>query len=185
MVELQRQMLAEKLGVTRPRLILGTSMGCMHAWVWMTAHPGAAGTAMPLACLPHPITGRNLVWRKMLVNSIRDDPAYRERFARHLMTMIMASNPQQLQIYQVESSWDYDPSADLEKIRTRVFAINFADDPINPPELGIFERTLRRVPRAKFLTMPGAPGAVRFNLLKAVLFTKPSQLYNDFTGASP
>jgi homoserine O-acetyltransferase/O-succinyltransferase len=75
MVEAQRRMLAE-LGVARLRLLMGTSMGCMHAFVWAEAHPGFARAMMPLACLPVEIAGHNRMWRRAAVEGIRRDPAW-------------------------------------------------------------------------------------------------------------
>ncbi len=78
MVEAQRRLLNEGLGVDRLRLILGTSMGCMHAFIWGEAHPDFADALMPLACEPTAIVGRNRLWRTMLKNAIRSDPAWRD-----------------------------------------------------------------------------------------------------------
>jgi homoserine O-acetyltransferase len=50
-------------------------------------------------------------------------------------------------LYQIEASRDYDPSPHLERITAPLLAINFADDLVNPPELGVLEREIRRVPR--------------------------------------
>ncbi|WP_332676543.1 alpha/beta fold hydrolase [Brevundimonas sp.] len=77
MVEAQRRLLTEGLGVDRLRLILGTSMGCMHIFVWGETHPDFADALMPLACQPTAIVGRNRLWRTMLRNAIRSDPAWR------------------------------------------------------------------------------------------------------------
>ncbi len=57
-------------------------------------------------------------------------------------------------LLQVESSHDYDPGPDLEKIRAPLFAVNSADDLINPPELGILEREIKRVPHGKAVVIP-------------------------------
>jgi homoserine O-acetyltransferase len=76
MVEAQRRMLVESLGVNRLRLILGTSMGCMHSYVWAETHPEFVQSAMALACLPTQISGRNLAWRTALIEAIRSDPAW-------------------------------------------------------------------------------------------------------------
>ena len=76
MVEAQRRMLAEGLGVTRLRLLMGTSMGCMHAFVWAETHPDFARAMMPLACLPVEIAGHNRMWRRAAVEGIRRDPAW-------------------------------------------------------------------------------------------------------------
>jgi homoserine O-acetyltransferase len=77
MVEAQRRMLVEGLGVDRLRLLLGTSMGCMHAYVWAETHPEFLQAAMPLACLPMQISGRNLAWRMTAIEAIRNDPDWR------------------------------------------------------------------------------------------------------------
>ncbi|HEX6376252.1 MAG TPA: alpha/beta fold hydrolase [Allosphingosinicella sp.] len=76
MVEAQRRMLVEGLGVTRLRLLMGTSMGCMHGFVWAQAHPDFARALMPLACLPVEIAGHNRMWRKLAIEGIRADPAW-------------------------------------------------------------------------------------------------------------
>ena len=76
MVEAQRRMLVEGLHVDHLRLILGTSMGCMHAFVWGETHPDFADALMPLACEPTALVGRNRLWRTMLKEAIRNDPAW-------------------------------------------------------------------------------------------------------------
>jgi homoserine O-acetyltransferase len=75
MVEAQRQMLAT-LGVKRLRLLLGTSMGCMHAFVWGEKYPDFARALMPLACQPVEIAGANRTWRQLSINAIKADPAW-------------------------------------------------------------------------------------------------------------
>jgi homoserine O-acetyltransferase/O-succinyltransferase len=57
-------------------------------------------------------------------------------------------------LYQFEASFDYDPSPGLEKIRAPLLAINSADDLVNPPELGVVERLIKRVPRGRFVLLP-------------------------------
>jgi homoserine O-acetyltransferase len=78
MVEAQRRMLVEGLGVTRLRLLMGTSMGCMHGFVWAETHPDFVRAMMPMACLPVEIAGHNRMWRHMLVETIRHDPAWQD-----------------------------------------------------------------------------------------------------------
>ena len=78
MVEAQRRMLVDGLGVTRLRLLMGTSMGCMHGFVWAEAHPDFARAMMPMACLPVEIAGHNRMWRRAAVEGIRRDPAWQE-----------------------------------------------------------------------------------------------------------
>lgn len=76
MVAAQHLLVKEGLGVQHLRLILGTSMGCMHSFVWGETYPDFMEALMPLACLPVQIAGRNRVWRKMLMDAIRNDAAW-------------------------------------------------------------------------------------------------------------
>jgi homoserine O-acetyltransferase len=76
MVRSQHQMLLEGLHVDHLRLILGTSMGCMQAFVWGEAYPNFADALMPLACLPVPLAGRNRMMRYMAIQNIKLDPAW-------------------------------------------------------------------------------------------------------------
>ena len=77
MVEAQRRLLVDGLGVTQLRLLMGTSMGCMHAFVWGQSHPGFAQAMLPLACLPVEIAGQNRMWRKLAMDAIKADPAWK------------------------------------------------------------------------------------------------------------
>ena len=78
MVAAQYRLLTEGLGVDRLRLLLGTSMGCMHAFVWGETYPDKVDALMPLACLPAPIAGRNRVWRTLVMDAITSDPAWQQ-----------------------------------------------------------------------------------------------------------
>lgn len=53
-------------------------MGCMHSWVWGEIYPGFMDALMPLACLPVQIAGRNRIWRKMVIDAIRQDPEWKD-----------------------------------------------------------------------------------------------------------
>jgi len=91
MVAAQHLLLTEGLGVQHLRLILGTSMGCMHSFVWGETYPVFMDALMPMACLPVEIVGRNRVWRKMVMDAIRSDPdwkdgEYKEQPGRALRT---------------------------------------------------------------------------------------------------
>src|SRR3954453_3318591 len=77
MVAAQHEMLEKGLQVNHLRLILGTSMGCMHSWVWGETYPDFMDALMPLACLPVQIAGRNRMWRKMVMDGIRSDPDWK------------------------------------------------------------------------------------------------------------
>jgi len=74
MVAAQHELVEKGLNVNHLRLIIGTSMGCMHSWIWGETYPDFMDALMPLACLPVQIAGRNRLWRKMLMSGIRQDP---------------------------------------------------------------------------------------------------------------
>jgi homoserine O-acetyltransferase/O-succinyltransferase len=74
MVSAQYALLTQSLSVDHLRLILGASMGCMHTFLWAEQYPAFMDAAMPLACLPVPIAGRDRVWRDLVTDSIRTDP---------------------------------------------------------------------------------------------------------------
>jgi len=192
MVEAQYRLLSDGLGVNHARLVIGTSMGGMHTWLWGELHPDFMDALMPLASLPTEISGRNRGWRRMVIDAIRNDPAWNSgeyktqppslRTAAEML-WFMSSNPVLRQnesptlaktdenldkfvdqivktndatdvLYAIEASHDYDPSANLEKIRAQLLAINSADDLINPPELGILEREIKRVPHGRAIVIP-------------------------------
>ncbi len=194
MVEAQYRLLTEGLGVNHARLVMGTSMGGMHTWLWGELHPDFMDALMPLASLPTQISGRNRSWRRTVIDAIRNDPAWSGgeypagagqppslRTAAEML-WFMSSNPVLRQkeaptlaktdealdkfvndyvktsdandvLYAVEASHDYDPGPNLEKIRAPLLAINSADDLINPPELGILEREIKRVPHGRAIVI--------------------------------
>jgi homoserine O-acetyltransferase/O-succinyltransferase len=77
MIEAQHRLLKE-LGVDHLRLAMGTSMGGMHTWLWGELHPEFMDALMPLASLPSQITGRNRVWRRVIIDAIRNDPQWQQ-----------------------------------------------------------------------------------------------------------
>jgi homoserine O-acetyltransferase len=192
MVEAEHRLLTEGLGVDHSRLVMGTSMGGMHTWLWGELHPDFMDALMPLASLPTQISGRNRAWRRMVIDAIRNDPAWEGgeyktqppsmRTAAEML-WLMSSNPVLRQkdapslaktdevldkfveqivkaddandvLYALEASHDYDPGSNLEKIQAPLLAINSADDLINPPELGILEREIKRVPKGRAIVIP-------------------------------
>jgi homoserine O-acetyltransferase len=193
MIALQHALLTDGLHVDHLRLVIGTSMGCMHSWLWAEEYSDFIDAAMPLACLPVQIAGRNRMWRKMLMDGIRNDPAWKNgnyteepqeglRIAEYML-LIAGSAPlfNQTQaptrqeaddlldkrfnaafgnldandlLYQIDASRNYNPDAKLETIGVPVMAINSADDFINPPELGILEREIKRVKRGCAVVLP-------------------------------
>ena len=77
MIEAQYRLLTQGLGVNHARLVMGTSMGGMHTWLWGELHPDFMEALMPLASLPTQISGRNRAWRRMIIDAIRNDPEWR------------------------------------------------------------------------------------------------------------
>jgi homoserine O-acetyltransferase len=78
MVRSQHLLLTEGLGVGRIRLVMGTSMGGMHTWLWAQRYPDAMDALMPLASLPDQISGRNRAWRRVAIDAIRTDPSWQD-----------------------------------------------------------------------------------------------------------
>ncbi|MEP6885065.1 MAG: alpha/beta fold hydrolase [Gammaproteobacteria bacterium] len=78
MVAAQYSLLSEGLQVDHLRLVMGTSMGCMHTFMWGEAHPDFMDALMPLACLPVQIAGRNRLWRDLIIQAIRTDPDWQQ-----------------------------------------------------------------------------------------------------------
>ena len=194
MIAAQYRLLTEKLAVNHLRLVMGTSMGGMHTWMWGELHPEFVDALMPLASAPVPIAGRNRMLRRMMIDSIRNDPEWKDGEytvqprgldGAIFSLFFMLSSPLELQklastrdeadryfddwvadrrrqtdandfLYQFESSADYDPSANLEKIRAPLVAVNSADDEVNPPELGILEREIKRVPKGRYILLRDA-----------------------------
>jgi homoserine O-acetyltransferase len=77
MIEAQRRLLVDALHVNHLRLVMGTSMGGMHTWLWGELHPDFMDALMPLASLPTQVAGRNRAWRRLVIDAIRKDPAWR------------------------------------------------------------------------------------------------------------
>ncbi|GAC1418581.1 MAG: alpha/beta fold hydrolase [Acidobacteriaceae bacterium] len=193
MVQSQHRMLLEGLHVDHLRLILGTSMGCMQAFVWGETFPTFSDALAPFACLPTELAGRNRMMRYMAIENIKRDPAWQNgnytsepalglRTANEML-LVMGSSPLQMQkaaptraaaetyvddylarttgrtdannlIYYMDASRLYNPEPRLATITAPVLWINSADDYINPPELGIAERLVRKIPHARFILIP-------------------------------
>jgi homoserine O-acetyltransferase len=173
--------------------VIGTSMGAMHCWVWGEMYPDFVDGLVPLASAPTEIAGRNRVMRRMIIETIKSDPAWRNgeyteqprvglRGALNILLM-MTSSPLQWHkqsptrdaadrwydsqvasrlastdandtIYHFDSSREYDPAPNLERITAAVLAINSADDVVNPPDLGLMEKLMLRVKRGRYILIP-------------------------------
>jgi len=193
MVLAQYRLLKEHLGVDHLRLVMGTSMGAMHTWVWGYTYPDFMDALMPLASLPVAIAGRNRMLRKMAIDLVQMDPAWkngeyteepRVGLTGAISSLIfMGSSPLQSQkkaptrqqaeetlaaleknylatldandlIYQFDASRNYDPSSHLTAIKAPLFAVNSADDEVNPPELGILDKEIKHVAKGRYILLP-------------------------------
>ncbi|MBI3886311.1 MAG: alpha/beta fold hydrolase [Opitutae bacterium] len=192
MIEAQHRLLVDGLGVAHLRLVMGTSMGGMHTWLWGEVYPDMMDALLPLASVPGQISGRNRVWRRLAIDAIRHDPEWlggeyktqpQSLRTGAEMLYLMSSNPALRQaetptlaqtdaaldafvtnyfktgdandyLYALEASADYDPAPGLEKITAPLLAINTADDLINPPELGLLEREIKRVAHGRAVVIP-------------------------------
>ncbi len=192
MVEAEHLLLTEGLKVDHLRLFMGMSMGCMHAFLFAEKYPDFLDGAMPVACSVVEIGGRNRILRKVVTDSIRNDPGYNngeyqqqpaglrtalgimlveitsslkmqqdyptrekadQRLKEFVDTLMTTSDANDL-LYAWDASRDYDPSGKLDQIKAAVMWVNSADDAVNPPELGIAERQIKRIKRGKFVLLP-------------------------------
>jgi homoserine O-acetyltransferase len=78
MVSAQYRLVTEGLGIKHLRLVLGNSMGGMHAWVWGVTHPEFMDALVPMACQPAELSGRNWMLRRLLTDAVRKDPAWQD-----------------------------------------------------------------------------------------------------------
>ncbi|MCQ4161230.1 alpha/beta fold hydrolase [Roseomonas sp. GC11] len=194
MVQAQYRLLTEGLGVRHLGLVLGHSMGGMHAWLWGVTYPEFMDALVPMASQPTAMSGRNWMMRRLQVEMIRRDPAYQggnyteqppalrlanvvygtatnggtlnlqaaapdSAAADRLVEARLAAPPPSDAndfIYQWEASRDYNPEPLLGRIKARVLAINAADDERNPPETGLMQAAMQRIPRARLLLIPAS-----------------------------
>jgi homoserine O-acetyltransferase len=195
MVDAQYRLVKDGLGIDHLRLVIGNSMGGMHAWVWGIRYPDFADALVPMASLPMPMSGRNWMMRRLLIDSVRTDPAWNNgdyteqppnlRIATVWFATgtsggnqgLQAKGPTRAQadafiddrlakqkvgdandvMYQWDASRDFDPTADLDKITAHMLVINSADDERNPPELGVLDREMKRIPNGQVYIIPGSP----------------------------
>jgi homoserine O-acetyltransferase len=106
MVALQHRLVTDGLHVNHVLLVMGTSMGCMHSWLWAERYSDFMDGVVPLACIPGQIAGRNRMWRRMIIDDIRTDPDWKggdyDRQPRGLraalqLLFVAGSSPLQLQ----------------------------------------------------------------------------------------
>ena len=218
LVEAQHALVADGLHIDHLRLVLGTSMGGMHAWLWGERYPTMMSAIMPVASQPVAVTGRNFLWRDLIVQSIRNDPDWQggeyKTQPTHFQTAlplfnIMTGSPRVLEaaaptrpaasayfdklvsdaranvdandyLYWFEAIGDYDPEPALDKIVAPVFAVNFADDLLNPAQLGTMARVMPRVANGRFVIVPEGPDTIGHQTLTQAKVWAPylSELLN-------
>jgi homoserine O-acetyltransferase len=192
MVKADYLLLHDGLNVDHLHLVMGTSMGAMHTWVWGEMYPDFMDALMPLASAPVEIAGRNRMFRSMIMQAIRGDPDWNNGeytrtplnglVAAEYALWMMTSSPLQLHkanptheqadaavrelrqraerldandmLYQFDCSTDYNPSPMLDRIKVPLYAVNSADDAVNPPELGILEREIKKVAHGRYILIP-------------------------------
>jgi homoserine O-acetyltransferase len=134
MVRAEYRLVSEGLGVNHLRLVLGTSMGAMHTWMWGEMYPDFIQALMPLACLPIQISGRNRMMRDMIMHSIRDDPEWnhgeyktqpRGLDAAIYVMMVLVSSPLQ---WQKEAPTQQAADAMFDRMVKRYREIEDAND---------------------------------------------------------
>ena len=76
MVDAQYRLLAEGMGIRHVRLIIGNSMGGMNVWLWGEKYPQYMDALVPMASQPTPMASRNWMLRRMMLETIRNDPEY-------------------------------------------------------------------------------------------------------------
>jgi len=194
MVDAQYRLLTEGLGVKHVRLIIGNSMGGMHAWLWGEKYPGYMDALAPMASQPTEMAARNWMMRRLLIETIRTDPEYAggnyasqprsakianylygigtnggtlayqklaptreaaDRFVDERLAAPFTADANDY-VYAWDSSRDYNPAPNLEKITASVLLINAADDERNPPETGVTEAALKRIKNAQLLLIPAS-----------------------------
>jgi homoserine O-acetyltransferase len=196
MVDIQHKLITESLGIEHLHAIVGMSMGCMNAWQWAEAYPDAMDGIMPVACFPASISGRNLLWRRMLVDGIKSDPLWEngnyqkqplsgaaglelarmmidgvpalqqevrspegaDAFIRGLKAQVSSVDTNDL-LYAFESSRDFNAERGISLIKTKVFALNFADDEFYRDSLQILEADVQQVRQGKFAVRPITTGS--------------------------
>ncbi|WP_336983719.1 MULTISPECIES: alpha/beta fold hydrolase [unclassified Cedecea] len=194
MVDLQHKLVTETLGIKHLHAVIGMSMGGMNAWQWAVAYPNMMDGIMPVVSLPIKVSGRNLLWRRMIVDSVRADPAWHngnytqapESWLQgyNILRMMIDSAPDLQRtipdgaaadkflannrftanhidtndvIYSLKSSFSYNPQPDLNKITTKLYALNFSDDEFNPDSLRVLETEVPKLKQGRYVVQAGTP----------------------------
>jgi homoserine O-acetyltransferase/O-succinyltransferase len=134
MVTAQYRLVIEKLGVAHLRMVLGLSMGAMHAWLWGERYPEMMDGLFPISGLPVEIGGRNRLWRHIIVEAIRNDPELQnDDFDRHPhassriapLVAIITGNPiKQFEKYPTKAAADAWYESILKRVQEHGSATN-------------------------------------------------------------
>lgn len=221
MVDIQHKLVAESLRIEHLHAIVGMSMGCMNAWQWAEVYPDAMDGIMPIACFPAPIGGRNLLWRRALVDGIKSDPLWdngnyqkqppsgaaglilarlmidgvpalqqeihspeaADRLIRGIKAQAGAVDTNDL-LYAFESSRDFDAEPGLNLIKTKVFALNFADDEFYRDSLQVLQADIQRVHQGKLAVLPITAGSVgHFSMSHPDLWKEYAATFMNWLGS--
>jgi homoserine O-acetyltransferase/O-succinyltransferase len=190
-VAAQYRLVTEGLHLQHLRLVLGISMGGMQTWLWAEQHPDFADGFVPMASQPSPMASRNWMMRRLMLDTIRNDPTYAggdykttphslpyaiasytagtlggnlgwqaqaptAAKADEIVARLLASPAPDANdwVFQWDSSHDYDATPGLSRITRPVLVINSADDERNPPESGIVEGVVARLPHGEYDLVP-------------------------------
>jgi len=175
-VEGEYRLATEGLGLKHLRLVMGTSMGGMQTWIWGERHTGFMDALMPVEAIRDDPDWHDGMYSQQPKGFVHALPIF------NIMTssapFLQQAAPTRAKavalydqwvgdyargidaddyLYWFESSYDYDPSADLEKIQARLVAVNFADDLLNPAELGTMEAAMARIKTGRYVLIPASP----------------------------
>jgi len=219
MVDLQHKLVVESLGIKHLRAVVGMSMGCMNAWQWAEGYPDSMDAVMPIACFPAPISGRNLLWRNILVDVIKSDPLWEngnyqaalpsattaiaiarmmidgvphlqeeigspaaaDAFVRGVKSQAAGVDANDV-VYSFESSQDFNAEPDLGRIKTKVFALNFADDEFYRDSLQILQHDIQQVRLGKVVIRPTSAGSAgHFSMAHPDLWKDQAQVFMQWS----
>ncbi|TFU05639.1 alpha/beta fold hydrolase [Polymorphobacter arshaanensis] len=183
MVVAQAHVVRKTLGIRKLKLVLGISMGGSNAWLWATEFPDLAGTVIVLSSLPVKPTGRNLLWRIASRDALLADPSPGGAGVRtaHAISALVMVAPPALKMFvpgakaaeavmageqpasdgldlawQLDAVRTYDPQPLLDAVTARVVNLNFADDPLYPPDTDPMPAIVKQFPNIRTVIVPAS-----------------------------
>ena len=182
LVTAQYRLLTEGLGISHVKVIVGNSMGGMLTWLWGIRYPDFMNALVPLACAPVPMSGRNWMLRRLVVDMVQNNPNSLQTAAlfynvasnggdaalqisgptRAAADTYLDKRRQQLAaldaddfVYQLLATRDYDPSGELHRITCPILAINATDDERNPVALNLLATASATLPHLQMHLITG------------------------------